>query len=640
MLLLEQLNTAQRQAVMHGEGPLLVLAGPGSGKTFTITQRIHYLIQNLSVPPEEILVITFTKEAALSMQRRFQDQSEHNYPVNFGTFHSVFYHILKQSKVFENRQIIGESHKKNLIYPIIKKYYCRLHKDEDEHYESLSEIVTLFLSAISFYKNTGNREETLNKLPQEWKNVFDAIYKEYEIVRKQRNVMDFDDMVYECAILLEENPQLRAYWQGRFSHILMDEFQDICPMQYRVIGLLTKEPYHLFAVGDDDQAIYGFRGSNPACLKQFQKDYQAKQVILNVNYRSNEEIVKASTLVIGENKERFQKELVAASKNNLHTGVTIKVFTEREYQYQYLTERLWTVTEGDTYAILFRTNAYMQEFAAKLNCAGISYTMKEKVTSIYENNIVKDIMAYLRLGAGERSRDLWIRILNKPLRYISREVMAGHEELTIEDMKAYYEKGTAPGTSFLYGDKVRSAIGILEKHLKYLQNASPFLAVQYIRKVIGYEKYILETGRNMKNGRERVEEFLERMNWLSEDAKHYSSLEDWLMAQRQYALTLGNIEKQSNNIHLMTIHASKGLEFEHVWIPDCNEKVFPHGNMPDHQICEEERRIFYVGMTRAKKSLELLCSTGTRERPRLISRFLNPIWKAYSSSFTTSSNSH
>lgn len=669
---LNNANNAQEQAITHREGPLLVLAGPGSGKTYTITGRILYLIEERHVKPEEILVITFTKDAALSMQQRFREQSKQLYPVNFGTFHSVFYHILNQSNAYNNRQILQESQKKNLISPIIKKYRNIISGGvQISDRESFSEEVLLILSAISFYKNTGSMEEGIKKLPQEWKTVFEAVYKEYESVRKQKRAIDFDDMVYECAEMLEKDVHIREYWQKRFSHILVDEFQDINPMQYRVLGLLAKAPYNLFVVGDDDQAIYGFRGSKPACLKQFQRDYEAKQVLLNVNYRSFEDIIKASMLVIEENRDRFSKKLVASEKNRqiemaseatirtdmkadkcVKHGVAIHAFEDKEAQCRYLTQMLSKVEKTETCAVLFRTNSYMQGVAATLQREGIRFVMKERIENIYEKEVVKDIMAYLRLASGETSRELWLQILNKPSRYISREALAEcGKNLTIEKLKAHYEGIRTDSTSFLYVDKIRSGINTLEKQFGYLKNMLPYLALQYIRRVMGYEKYLKETYPDKRNGMKRLEEALELLDWLSEDAEQYSTVKEWLQAQEVYtkALTERENDRRSglrnalfndSNIHLMTIHASKGLEFDHVWIPDCNEKVFPYGNMPDVESCEEERRMFYVGMTRAKKSLELLCVTGTKERPRLISRFLNPLWKNYSSFSTTSSNSH
>ncbi len=714
---LNQMNQAQQQAVLHGEGPLLVLAGPGSGKTFTITQRILYLIEELQVPPEEILVITFTKDAALSMQRRFIESSNRSYPVNFGTFHSIFYHILQAAGCFGTGQILGESQKKKIIFPIMKKMKMpcneradNLPKQNSAYSQNIfAEDITSMLSAISYYKNTGNQEGAVQKLSMDWQILFSEIYEEYDKVRRQQHALDFDDMVYECEKLLRTNKQQREYWQKRFTHILMDEFQDINPMQYRVIKLLSSKPYNLFAVGDDDQAIYGFRGSKPACLRQFVEDYRAKQILLNVNYRSDRSIIKTSLLVIEENKERFFKELEAFSQSNGY--VQLHSFMEREEQYQYLIDTLsgrlrlqntdslkqksaviaktmqekegCTVSfmegnaeaKNENYAVLFRTNSFMQGFAARLKREGIAFEMKEGQSSIYEHFVIKDIMAYLRLAAGERDKKLWLQILNKPSRYISREALSGAgSEPDIRAIREFYRKCPTTAGDFAYMEKIQNAIQLLEKQLEYLKKAPPYLAVQYVWKVVGYERYLrtewlrnIGVGRgddNMQNGglqtagqvtgmernREKLEEFEELFLWLKEDARHYDTLAEWQAAQQAYGeqifdkktkldsekcegialMKKGEGERnQRPKIHLMTVHASKGLEFDRVWIPDCNEKIFPHGAMPDKEAVEEERRIFYVAMTRAKKSLELLYLTGTKERPRLPSRFLNPLLEKY-----------
>lgn len=634
MLKLEQLNDSQRQAVMHGEGPLLVLAGPGSGKTFTITQRIFYLIEEQKVPPEEILVITFTKEAALSMQHRFLEESNQPYPVSFGTFHSVFYHILKQSQAAGSISILKENKKRQMILSALKQTLSGISRwDEREKKESMTEDANRMLAAISFYKNTGDLDAAKGKLSEEWKIHFEAVLKKYEQQRKHIHAIDFDDMISDCERLLRQNSDMRKYWQNRFSHILMDEFQDINPVQYQVITLLTIPPYNLFAVGDDDQAIYGFRGAKPSCLKQFAQQFQARQLLLQVNYRSYPEIVKASLAVINENKDRFVKQLEACKENTKKAEtlkqaceiVSLKSFVHREEQYDYLLNQL-EQCEMDSGAVLFRANTYMQSFALRLQREGIAFEMKEKGNSIYENNIAKDIFAYMRIAAGEQSRELFLQIINKPLRYISREALQ-EENVTMDGIRRYYEKHNPQWASFEFREKIQNSIQRLEKHLKFLKEAKPFLAIQYIRKMIGYEKYLTEESLKQKNGSEHLEVWLEQLDFLSEDAKNYQSLRDWMEAQKRYKKMLseqGTGERNSNKIQLMTVHASKGLEFDRVWIPDCNEKNFPHGT-PDKEGCEEERRIFYVAMSRAKKSLELLYLTGTKERPRLPSRFLKPL---------------
>lgn len=621
---MDALNHVQRKAVMHGEGPLLVLAGPGSGKTFTITRRILYLIEVMQVPPEQILVITFTKEAAHSMQQRFREQSDRIYPVNFGTFHSVFYQILRTSNPARTKQILRENQKKNLMISILRQYN---RDSQKEIYHSLQEDAGEFLSAISYYKNTGSREQALLKLSDEKRTHFIEIFHAYEVAGRQQGAIDFDDMVYECAKLLKKDAHAREYWQKHFAHIVMDEFQDINPMQYEVIRLLSVSPHNLFAVGDDDQAIYGFRGSNPACMRRFLQDYRAEKLCLNINYRSHPAIVKASLQVISENKERFGKELQSCKdkrqkqqsaeiEDKKLLGVNLQAFAEQEEQYTYLADVLRRKNDKDSCAVLFRTNMYMQSFAARLNRMGIAYKMKEKSASIYEHFIVKDIMTYLQLGKGVRKRALYLQILNKPKRMISREALNSKRD--------------------------RDFI-LLEKQLDYLENKPLYLCVQYICKVIGYEHYLEIECKKYSDGAERLEEWKQILEWVKEEAKHYESLKAWQEAQELYLEQLRKQNELSENqenslrnsregeaggtIHLMTVHASKGLEFDRVYIPDCNEKVYPHGRMQDGEQCEEERRIFYVGMTRAKKNLELLYLIGTKERPRLPSRFLNPLLK-------------
>lgn len=636
MLDLDSLNNAQREAVMHRGGPLLVLAGPGSGKTYTITQRIFYLMEVERIPPGKILVITFTKDAALSMQSRFREQSDQTYPVSFGTFHSVFYHILRESHALNCNKLLTVSQKRNLLFPIIRNYIPQ--EEQQDRKDTLLEDADQILSAISFFKNTCDESKALEKLPKEWQPHFHAIRKAYEKKRQQERAIDFDDMVCECRSLLSREKPVREYWQGRFDHILIDEFQDINPVQYEVIRLLASDSCSLFAVGDDDQAIYGFRGSEPACLKRFVEDYEAEQICLRINYRSRPEIVLASGSVITENKERFAKQLTASLDRPdipYDTGkpVSIRAFEEREQQYQYLLARLQEPDYGKTTGILFRTNSYMQGFAARLSREGIPYEMKEKAVSIYGHFIVKDIMAYLRIAQGEDSRALYLQVMNKPSRYISREAL-GEGTPDYGKMISYYQK--KEGDAFR--SKVVEAIRLWERQMQQLGNMPLFLAVQYIRKAMGYEKYLRErAGRKS----EKMQEWEELLGWLTTDASGYGTVSDWLQAQDAYS---GLMEEKKQDrkgekplLSLMTVHASKGLEFDRVWIPDCNENIFPHGRMPDEKTCEEERRIFYVAMTRAKESLELLYLTGTKERPRLPSRFLNPLFRDHSS--TSSSNS-
>lgn len=633
-----KMNEPQRRAVAHGDGPLLVLAGPGSGKTFTIVNRLLYLTER-GVPPEKLLVITFTRDAARSMQRRFQELSgSPGCPVCFGTFHSFFYHILLESGAVGARGILKNSEKKALLLPILKQY------SESEPAEDLKEAAERILSALSYYKNTLKPDESLKRIPPAWQPHFRVVADAYAESVKRTGKIDFDDMLSECRQLLQENAEVRAYWQERFSHILIDEFQDINPVQYSVIKLLSKEPRNIFAVGDDDQAIYGFRGAEPDCMRLFQEDFGAEKLLLDINYRSGKEIVQASLAVIGENKNRFHKELQSAqesvgtsagpaSENVGHCsegggtevaeGVLCTGFENREDQYRYLSRALErTLEAGESCAVLFRTNAYMQGLAARLSSRGIPYEIRENAVSIYEHFMVKDILAYLDLAHGVGDRESFLRIVNRPSRYVGREAVAvcGAD---IAGLIRYYERENMPPVRRM---QVLEGLGTLGRQLRMMGGLSPRLAVEFCLKAVGYERYLREKAAAAGEG--KLQEWRELLEWLKEDAAQYDSVKKWREGREEYGRALESGKGRGRDrtaVQLMTVHSAKGLEYDRVWIPDCNERIFPHGKLPDEATVEEERRLFYVGMTRAKKYLGLLYLTGTRERPRQPSRFLNAL---------------
>lgn len=702
---LSKLNEAQRNAVTWREGPLLVLAGPGSGKTTVIVNRILYLLER-GVPPESVLVITFTRDAAQSMQQRFRMHSDKTQPVVFGTFHSVFYQILRESGDVHQRSLLSESQKKQIMTALLKQYDARADASCAARHEtssgmqtagdvagqegaglhdSLAEEAGKLLCAISLYKNTGEIGRAEKMAPSGRREIFQKILRDYQEAVQRAGALDFDDMIYECGKLLQEREEVRKRWQKRFSHILIDEFQDCNPMQYETLKLLSGEPHSIFAVGDDDQSIYGFRGACPEILMRFAEEFPAEQILLNINYRSRDRIVRDSLAVIQENKNRFPKELRAAECRAAECGTAeygtaeyraveyraaekraagkgiaeersareeedagglrILAFEKREQQYAYLCEqmRIWHErhgADGKRCALLFRTNSYMQGMAVRLRSAGISFVMKEKGKSIYEHFIVKDIMAYLLLAAGEWRREYLLRVLNKPARYVSREAVG--DGRSIGEMIAWYSTGAGFGTRTGAGyRRAVEALKEMERCMKYLGGLSPTLAVNYVLKGMHYEVCLQNAaGKNP----EKMAEWEELLEWLKEDAGRFTDVRAWRRAQEEYTQKMqekGNSSRQETEegaIRLMSIHGSKGLEFDRVLVPDCNEQVFPHGHLPDEETVEEERRIFYVAMTRAKESLELLYLTGDKARPRLPSRFLNPLIHSSSSSISSSNS--
>ncbi len=636
------MNAAQLSAVTHTEGPLLVLAGPGSGKTLTVSGRIRYLIEERGVPPEQILAITFTREAAVSLQRRFQELSSAALPVRFGTFHSVFFQILQQSNLLRSTHLLTNSKKKELMISVLRKYCSGSGCEQST--DSLGEDALLILSALSYYKNTLREEEAAMRLPIEWRCRFRQIMGDYQKAVQACGMLDFDDMLCLCRRLLTEDAGVCRRWQERFRHILIDEFQDINPVQYEVVKLLAGTHACIFAVGDDDQAIYGFRGSEPACLKRFEEEYGAGRILLDVNYRSHPQIVRASLAVIGENRDRFRKQLRACRSEEGLSGdgfsgdgqdrVRLLSFPDQEAQYTFLTERLKRFRSENAdrpkeeCAVLFRTNARMQGLAVRLRAAGIPFVMSERAQSIYDHFIVRDVMAYLKLAAGQWEREALLRAVNRPSRSVSREA-AGSGGCSIRQLRSYYERCDMPPGE---RNNVLTALDRFERQLKTISGLSPSLAVAYVQKAVGYEGYLRQLAGKEE---ERWREWREMLEWLKADAGGYSCMKEWQAAQEAYTADAGRRgdrrssggrpERGGPVIRLMTVHGAKGLEFDTVIIPDCNENVFPHGRLRETAEVEEERRIFYVAMTRAKENLELLCLTGTKERPRLPSRFLDPL---------------
>lgn len=626
---LQNLNDAQLEAVLHGEGPALVAAGPGSGKTTVITHRLLYLILERQIPPQKILVITFTKEAAKTMQERFQSCFRRLidiYKINsqgfvsFGTFHSFFYQILRSIQKYSEFQLITQQEKIKIAQSVLMKDNTDEVTDADVHQ---------FLSCISFYKNTGQLKEdfsasyksSLKDQTEHFMYHFDM----YELMKKKYRRLDFDDMLFLCKKELEESNELLTYWQKRFSYILVDEAQDINLVQYELLKLLGKPPHNLFLVGDDDQAIYGFRGSKSDIFQEYVKDYpDAVQICLDKNYRSAECIVKASKRLIEGNKKRVVKELVSAKKDGLEGKIQVYGSVNTVESYKKVIEDLKNTKEEelDNYAALFRTNFAMQTFATQLAVHNIPFVIREKIGSIYEHFVIKDILDYFRAASGERDRSLFLRIFLKLSVPLGREALRT-EQVCLEDIKKVYKSG------FYENRKAYNAIEILERNLFHLSKMRPTLGIKYILYAMEYQKYLLhKCGRK----KELLEEWQQLIDWLMDDAEEYADFKSWESHMQAYTY---EIEKQPNHvlqdkkgIHLLTLHASKGLEFKKVYIMNLNEGNIPQlrrGEAITQNRLEEERRLFYVGMTRAEEELEFHYITGNKENPKLKSRFLEEL---------------
>lgn len=629
-----QLSIEQQKAVMHGEGPILVTAGPGSGKTHVLTSRILYLIQERQIPPGKILVITFTKEAARSMQSRFFDliqkfpipMNTHSGQVSFGTFHSFFYQILRCSEKYTHYRIIGEKEKQKLIYPLLKKIAQKRKENKDNYYESVTmEDINRILSAISYEKNTGRNPEALKLLKEPWKQQYDRISREYEKGKEERRQMDLDDLLTFTTRMLQEDKGLLQYWQNCYSYVLIDEFQDCNALQFELVKQIFTDRGNVFAVGDDDQAIYGFRGAEPGIMQRFLEEYKYPEtVILGKNYRCAPKVVEASAKVIAGNRLRVNK-ILESGRRDCEGSVRLIGFHKGSEEREYVIERCMgkSTPELDQWAVLFRTNALIGTFTAELLQAGIPFVVKEKLQSIYEHFIVRDIMDYFRAANGCRERQLFLRIWNRPRLSIGREAL-DQPQVDFQRIRKFYSSEV-----YGYPEAVRD-LEQFERKLKQLYRFPPELGVNFIRRGFGYEDYLrIRAGGN----KELLESWLEILDWLTEEGKKYVDFAQWEIYQKQATDQLkqenSRNQPRKEGIHVMTMHAAKGLEYDSVFLMDVNEGTIPkqkRGEPMSEKLLEEERRLLYVGMTRAKNHLELLFRTGTKNRPMLPSGFLEPIW--------------
>lgn len=605
-------NEAQSKAITHGEGPMLVLAGPGSGKTLVITQRIKYLIEENQVKPEHILVITFTKAAALEMQKRFLAMTENRMlPVMFGTFHAIFFQILKQTYSFNASSIIKESQKMALIREVIKEIpeqQILIHEQEDEE-----ENIHKLLSEISKVKNCGLQSHEFQSeiVPI---HIFSAIYQQYCKKMSMLKKVDFDDMVLLCYQLLHQRTDVLKLWQERFRYILIDEFQDINPLQYKIIQMLASPQNNLFIVGDDDQAIYGFRGSDPEIMRHFQQDYpNVERVLLNINYRSNSDIVDHANQLIKHNVNRFDKEVIA--QNTSKDGVRICYFESRQKQTKNIVSliRQYMRQPGAQYkdiALIYRTNTHATITAEKLLKEKIPFQMKEKTGNIYNSAVAKDIIAYLTYALYQKDIRAFYRIMNRPVRYIRRDTVP---------MKCFTMQELVRNNQ----DKeyvIRNITRFYEQ-LKFLKGMSPYAAINFIRKGIGYDEYLRDKAEETGDSFEKWEHDLK---YIQESASDFDTLQEWLLYVEHYEENLEQGKKEKEDaVNIVTMHGSKGLEWPIVIIPDVNEGHIPHKKAITDAELEEERRMFFVAMTRAKEKLFLFSVKEKEAGNNLPSRFIH-----------------
>lgn len=603
-------NREQEEAITHKGGPLMVLAGPGSGKTLVITYRVKWLIENAGVHPSNILVITFTRAAAEEMKKRFfMFDGMENAPVTFGTFHSVFFMILRYAYRYTAANIIREDVKRRYIKEMTENMELEI-EDENEFLSGIINEISYVkgeMMSLSYYHSNNCSDE-----------LFAQIYEGYEKRLREENLIDFDDMLVFCYELLKEREDIRTLWQNKFQHILIDEFQDINKVQYEIIRMLAGKGDHLFIVGDDDQSIYRFRGARPEIMLGFEKDYpEAKKVILNTNYRCSEEIVESAEHLISHNTKRFPKNMKAARGSKV--PITFRNLKDAGEECTDILKGIrFYYKKGiplEDMAVIFRTNTQPRLLVGRLMEYNIPFQMRDVIPNIFDHWIARNILTYIKLAMGNRDRKLFLQVMNRPKRYISRSMITEPQV----DLKKL--KQQTFGKKWLY-----EKIDKLEMDLYLLRKMEPYAAIQYIRNGIGYEDYMNEYAQFRRMNPDDLEEVL---NQIQESAKEYHSFEEWFAYIESYGEELRKQmeagRQQKSGVTLTTMHSSKGLEYEVVFVMDINEGVTPHKKAVKEADLEEERRLFYVAVTRAKTYLFLYSVKELYQKDAQISRYIGEL---------------
>ena len=600
-------NPSQKRAIAHLSGPMMVLAGPGSGKTSVIVERTAHMIHEGKIPASSVLVVTFSRAAAVEKKERFlKFTGVQRTGVTFGTFHGVFYGILKQAYGLNGGNILSEEEKYAILRELVVNCAAE-QSQEGDFVEDIAKEISVVKGgriALEHYYSSCCPDE-----------VFRQIFQGYRKVLNERRKLDFDDMLLSCYELLKKRKDILSAWQKKFHYILVDEFQDINHLQYDIVKMLAAPENNLFVVGDDDQSIYHFRGARPEIMLNFPEDFKnAETVILNINYRCSGNILDTAMKVINYNENRYAKKL--STPNEPGEPVQIKEFRNPRDEYMAVAGLLRNrMEEGDNIedtALLFRTNQEAEGLVAALMEYGVPFTMKEKLPNLFRHWICRNMIAYLKMAEGDRSRSTFLEIMNRPNRYISREAL-NSSQINFNELREYYKDK----------DWMCDRITTLETHLRILGTLSPFAAINFIRKGMGFEEYLREYAQYRKI---KPEELLETLDRIHESAKGMKTLAKWQAYIEEYTKRLNEQARKQQDkkegVTISTLHAVKGLEYDIVYILNVNEGSIPYRKAVLAEAVEEERRLFYVGMTRAKKKLVLAYVKRQYEKEREPSRFL------------------
>jgi len=608
------LNDNQQKAVKHINGPMMVLAGPGSGKTAVITARAAHLVA-AGIPAGSILVITYSKAAALEMETRFKQLFHPNPapPVAFGTFHSAFYRMLKRKNNYNLDQIFAEGERRTLI----RSYLAEMNYDMDEEFLSAvigeMSLVRNELHDISHYHSVSIGTEHFREL-----------LTKYNAHKKAHNKIDFDDMLCLSYDILKNQPDELSFWQTRYTHIMIDEFQDINSVQYEMVRLLAAPKNNLFIVGDDDQSIYRFRGARPEFLLNFPQDFEdCHQVTLETNYRSTDAIITCANKLIAENKLRYNKQIHGTGQKGLTPVILTAIDQNREaIQIAEQIRTMWKKgADLNEIAVAFRLNMQARAFMDAFLNMNIPFKTRDEIPTIYDHWIAEDLFAYLRLARrlGLRQKHGYdpdaTRVINKPFRFISKAFLQGIKKDDHDLFRAYsYSQQLHMAT--------KANIEELHRDLLTVAKRETSDAIRYIRQNINYNTHIIDTCEYRKL---RTTGLFEIADELQEAAKQFPNPLEFIAHAQDTALKAKQQTDTGPCCTLTTLHSAKGLEFEHVFIAGAIEELIPSARSKTVAEIEEERRLLYVGLTRAKKELYISTIKSRYDKPSKPSRFLDNI---------------
>ena len=586
---------------------MLVLAGPGSGKTTVLLCRISRLLERGLAKPQEILALTFSKAAAEEMKSRFENLNGAS-GVSFGTFHSIFFRILRSRYGWNVEQIFQEEERRSILRNSIEA--------EKWDIPDLEEYISQFFSQLSLMNSELEQPNRFTPVGMPVEE-FRKLYRAYEGYKERHEKLDFDDMLTQCYQLLREDAAVREYWQRKYKFILVDEFQDVNQAQFACLQILAEKHQNLFVVGDDDQSIYAFRGARPDFLLHFPTLYPAaKKVTLNTNYRSTERIVNLAERVIGNNEVRFVKNMKGIGEAG--DKVTFFLAEDAAKEAAHIAEKIGRLLDEGVplteIAVIYRTNLQGGAFARELYKRGIPYDLRDNSGNVYEHWVAKDLLAYLLLAENEESDSALRRILNKPKRYIGKDLLAEAETMPYTLLRSFF---VCPSLKGWQEENLEN----LRIDLNQIRKRTPYDALKYIRKVIGYDEYLEEFAAYRRTSAQVLQEIADEIMETAKDCADVRSFREQLerlsLQMKEQSRKKG---KKRNGVALMTMHGAKGLEFRAVFLPSLVEGIVPHEKGMD--TVAEERRLFYVAMTRASEKLCLSAILQRYEKERKPSRFL------------------